>query len=118
LLGVTVAVRVIGCPTDTTVGLATNAVVVFGPTETVILMSELPRIPFNMPDTWIVKESCPSKSDLAVYENPGPSNFTLPDCGGEISFAVSMVARLWRRPRMQLWPLLICMVQSTVSDLS
>jgi hypothetical protein len=29
-----------------------------------------------------------------------------------------MVARLWRRPRMQLWPLLICMVQSTVSDLS
>jgi hypothetical protein len=21
-----------------------------------ILMSELPRIPFNMPDTWIVKE--------------------------------------------------------------
>ena len=31
----------------------------FDPTETVILMSELPRIPFNMPDTWIVKESCP-----------------------------------------------------------
>jgi hypothetical protein len=31
----------------------------FGPTETMILMSELPRIPFNMPDTWIVKESCP-----------------------------------------------------------
>ena len=31
----------------------------FGPTETMILMSELPRIPFNMPDTWTVKESCP-----------------------------------------------------------
>ena len=46
-----------------------------------ILMSELPRIRFNMPDTWMVKESCPSKSDLAVYENPGPSNFTWPDCG-------------------------------------
>jgi hypothetical protein len=65
LLGVTVAVRVTGSPIDTTVGLATNAVVVewntFGPTETMILMSELPRIPFNMPDTWIVKESCPSK---------------------------------------------------------
>jgi hypothetical protein len=30
----------------------------FGPTETMILMSEHPRIPFNMPDTWIVKESC------------------------------------------------------------
>jgi hypothetical protein len=89
-----------------------------GPTETMILMSELPRIPFNMPDTWIVKESCPSKSDLAVYENPGPSNFTWPDCGGEMSFAVSMVTRLWRRPRMQLWPLLVCMVQSTVSDFS
>ena len=46
-------------------------------------MSELPRIPFNMPDTWMVKESCPTKSELAVYENPGPSNFTWPDCGGE-----------------------------------
>src|SRR5215831_14569340 len=90
----------------------------FGPTETMILMSELPRIPFNIPDTWMVKESCPSKSDLAVYENPGPSNFTWPDCGGETSFAVSMVTRLWRRPRMQLWPLLVCMVQSTVSDFS
>ena len=31
----------------------------FGPTEAMILMSELPGIPFNMPDTWIVKESCP-----------------------------------------------------------
>jgi hypothetical protein len=49
-------------------------------------MSELPRIPFNMPDTWIVKESCPSKSDLAVYENPGPSNFTWPDRGGEMGY--------------------------------
>jgi hypothetical protein len=49
-----------------------------GPTETMILMSELPRIPFNMPDTWIVKKSCPTKSELAVYENPGPSNFTWP----------------------------------------
>ena len=88
------------------------------PTETMILMSELPRTPFNMPDTWIVKESCPSKSDLAVYENPEPSNFTWPDCGGEMSFALSMVTRLWRRPRMQLWPLLVCMVQSTVSDFS
>src|SRR5262245_42763403 len=56
-----------------------------------ILMSELPRIPFDMPDTWRVKESCPSKSDLAVYENPEPSNFTSPDCGEEMSFAVSMV---------------------------
>jgi len=90
----------------------------FGPTETMILMSEHPRIPFNMPDTWIVKESCPTKSELAVYENPGPSNFTWPDCGGEMSFAVSMVTRLWRRPRMQLWPLLVCMVQSTASDFS
>ena len=31
----------------------------FGPTEAMILMSELPCIPFSMPDTWIVKESCP-----------------------------------------------------------
>jgi len=38
-----------------------------------ILMSELPRIPFNMPDTWMVKESCPSKSDLAVYEILNPA---------------------------------------------
>jgi hypothetical protein len=83
-----------------------------------ILMSELPRIPFNMPDTWIVNKSCPTKSELAVYENPGPSNFTWPDCGGEMSFAVSMVTRAWRRPRVQLWPLLVCMVQSTVSDLN
>src|SRR5262249_51671339 len=90
----------------------------FGPTETMILMSELPRIPFNMPDTWRVKESCPSKSDLAVYENPEPSNFTSPDCGEEMSFAVSMVTRLWRRPRMQLWPLSVRMVQSTASDFS
>jgi hypothetical protein len=30
-----------------------------GPIETMILMSELPRIPFSMPDIWIVKESCP-----------------------------------------------------------
>jgi hypothetical protein len=89
-----------------------------GPTETMILMSELPRIPFNMPDTWIVKESCPTKSELAVYENPGPSNFTWPDCGGEMSFVVSMVTRAWRRPRVQLCPLLVCMVQSTVSDFS
>jgi hypothetical protein len=29
----------------------------FDPTEMMmILMSELPRIPFNMPDTWMVKE--------------------------------------------------------------
>src|SRR6516164_4661891 len=77
-----------------------------------ILMSELPRIPFDMPDTWMVKESCPSKSDLAVYENPEPSNFTWPDCGGEMTFAVSMVTRLWRRPRMQLWPLSVRTVQS------
>ena len=35
-----------------------------------------------------------------------------------MSFAVSMVTRLWRRPRMQLWPLLVRMVQSTVSDFS
>src|SRR5262245_33461774 len=90
----------------------------FGPTETMILMSELPRIPFDMPDTWMVKESCPSKSDLAVYENPEPSNFTWPDCGGEMSFAVSMVTRLWRRPRMQLWPLSVRTVQSTASDFS
>ena len=66
----------------------------------------------------MVKESCPSKSDLAVYENPEPSNFTWPDCGGEMSFALSMVTRLWRKPRMQLWPLLVCIVQSTVSDFS
>jgi hypothetical protein len=31
----------------------------FGPAEAMILMSELPCIPFNMPVTWIVKESCP-----------------------------------------------------------
>src|SRR5262249_53893761 len=83
-----------------------------------ILMSELPRIPFDMPDTWMVKESCPSKSDLAVYENPEPSNFTWPDCGGEMSFAVSMVTRLWRRPRMQLWPLSVRMVQSKIGRAS
>ena len=35
-----------------------------------------------------------------------------------MSLAVSMVTRLWRRPRMQLWPLLVCMVQSTASDFS
>ena len=35
-----------------------------------------------------------------------------------MSFALSMVTRLWRRPRMQLWPLLVRMVQSTVSDFS
>src|SRR5258708_27826295 len=62
-----------------------------GPTETMILLSEFPRIPFNVPDTWIVKKSCPTKSELAVYENPGPSNFTWPDCGGEMSLAVSIV---------------------------
>jgi hypothetical protein len=31
----------------------------FGPTETMILMSEVPGILFNMPDTWIAKESSP-----------------------------------------------------------
>src|SRR5262245_42019543 len=50
--------------------------------------------------------------------NEWPSNFTWPDCGGEMSFAVSMVTRLWRRPRMQLWPLSVRMVQSTASDFS
>src|SRR5262249_19398625 len=90
----------------------------FGPTETMILMSELPRIPFDMPDTWMVKESCPSKSDLAVYENPDPSNFTWPDCGGVMIFAVSMVTRLWRRPRMHVWLLSFRMVQSTSSHFS
>ena len=29
-----------------------------------------------------------------------------------MSFAVSMVIRAWPRPRTQLWPLLICIVQS------
>src|SRR5262249_30084970 len=90
----------------------------FGPTETMILMSELPRIPFDMPDTWMVKVGCASCREWAVYENPEPRNFTWPDCGGEISCALSMLTRLWRRARLQLWPLSVRMVQSTASDFS
>src|SRR5262249_9477327 len=90
----------------------------FGPTETMILMSELPRIPFNGTDTWRVKESCPAKPESAVYENHKPSNCTWRDCGGEMSFAGARVTRLWRRPRMHLWPLSVRMVQSRASDFS
>jgi len=79
---------------------------------------ELPYLAFRTPETMTVKESSPSKSDLAVYKNPDPSILTWPDCAGTMSFTFLITRSLKRNPRMQLWPLSIVIDQSTTSDVS
>ena len=63
----------------------------FATTETVTLISEVPRVLTDVPDTWRMKASRPSKLELAWYENPGPLTLTCPDLGGEVNFTPSIL---------------------------
>ena len=67
-------------------------ITVFPPaTETVTLISEVPRVLTDVPETWRMKASRPSKLELAWYENPGPLTVTCPDLGGEVNFTPSIL---------------------------
>ena len=73
------------------VGACSEHCAYFAMTETVTLISEVPRVLTDVPETWRIKSSRPSKLELAWYENPGPLTLTCPDLGGEVNFTPSIL---------------------------
>ena len=70
--------------------------------ETKTRIVDVPLVLLMAPDTPIVKESSPQKSDLAAYEKAGPDNVTWPNFGGETILIVGFTTLLKRTPRRQL----------------